>query len=196
MKIRTYLVTIAISTFVLSGCNGQNRGAGGVTNSSSNNTNNTLPSATYSTTVQTMNATTTLKILSWNLATQIQGSSPVPGGGTFQIGVQEVNSIAGGPEYYFSNPTIVGGSSAILVQNIGLVLNGITLQSADVFTGVNRMVPASQTLHFAECDRRHSSNCFQRQRHADDHFRSTYSDGFQPAHLYATEIGDGSFRNT
>ena len=143
MKVRTLSVVSTILILILAGCQGQNRGSGNLSSSSSSNTTSSLPSATYFTTPQVMNASTTISTLTWNLGTQIQGASPLPGGGSMSITVQEVTSSSGELDYQFGTPTVTGGAqTAILVQNVGFMINGVNLPLATVLIGVNRMIPA------------------------------------------------------
>ena len=92
-----------------------------------------------------INGTTGVQTFIFKLDSEIKGGTAIYGGATFSIGVQEVTNVSGDTLYYFTNPTLKAGTSALKVGKLTMRLNGQDQTLMTTYTQLDFAVPANMS---------------------------------------------------
>jgi hypothetical protein len=96
-----------------------------------------------------INATATNRNVDWSLTTDLLEPATAPGyhtGATLRITARIATLSTGETSYYFSNPTLIAGTtSALSIRDIQITINGVDIVNSTTYRLVNRMVPVSGT---------------------------------------------------
>ena len=94
-------------------------------------------SNTWVTVDKPIHGSATIQTITFNLDTDIAGSSTSYGGAKFSVGIQEVTNVSGDTLYYFTNPTLKAGTAPIHIGKMTVRLNGVNQPLMTTWTQLN-----------------------------------------------------------
>lgn len=118
-------------------------------------------SAPYTTLSKTIGETSgTVSTISWDLSSEAQLGDGIDGG-ILNIDIQKREMSNGrGEVYYISNPVIMSGGSAIIVQSLRVVINGEVDSQALDFADIDQTVAANSVVQLSQKTAVYSLNVY------------------------------------
>lgn len=98
------------------------------------------------TTSKTMNATTAVKSLTWNLDSELAGKSVSTGGATLTVSYIMGTSADGSHLYYFSDPKLQAGSKAVEITGMMVRINGQEQTLGSTWSRLDMSATAGQLI--------------------------------------------------